>query len=70
MYPYKVYTSIFKNFAVLKQGCSDYSADNYSMTAAVLIYVHVMGNMQQVLLVPLCLHPFPTFRILPVDTLI
>ena len=46
MYPYEVYTSIFKNFAVLKQGCSDYSADNYSMTAAVLRYVHVMGTMQ------------------------
>ena len=53
MYPYKVYTSIFKNFADLNGGCSDYSADNYSMTAAVLIHVHVMGNMQQVLLVPL-----------------
>ena len=46
MYPIDVYTSILKSFAVMKQGSIDYSANNYYMTAAVLIYVHVVGTMQ------------------------
>ena len=46
MYPIDMYTSILKSFAVMKQGSIDYSTDNYCMTAAVLIYVHVVGTMQ------------------------
>ena len=46
MYCDNVYTSILKSFAVMKRGSIDYSADNYCMTAAVLIHVHVVGTMQ------------------------